>query len=509
MKKRNHLTSVILTLILVLPIAVWANHISIDGNVTITDQVAAEDYTHLKFDISWENSWRTSSAPNNWDAAWVFAKFNIVGDAPDLGWKHCTLSSTDGDHSVTTDNGVGVTIDAVTVGKGIFIHRSSNTSGNNNWDGTKLRWNYGTDLVADDAVVDVKVFAIEMVYIPEGSFSLFSGESADLYANFNSINTIDSEDETEVELGTITWSMESSWCGAQDAAGSIGGSADLLAAYPKGYKAIYCMKYEISQGQYVDFLNTLTSTQNATRYMTETGYRHGAWGGSQGSRTTNTPDRACNYLSWADGLAYADWSGLRPMTELEYEKICRGSGQAAGTEYAWGDATIHGSAYTIYNDGTATAIVDNSTTAGNCSYNTTDGSIDGPLRCGIFADAYSDRQESGASYYGVMEMSGNLWERCITIAKYCWNNSTWNNTGAGSFDGQHGDGVLTGTGFADVSNWPSPEPAAGSYTAYGSSFRGGNWGSSAALLRVSARYYAASPDADRYYYSGFRAVRTP
>ena len=30
------------------------------------------------------------------------------------------------------------------------------------------------------------------------------------------------------------------------------------------------------------------------------------------------------HISWSDMSAYLDWSGLRPMTELEYEKACRG-----------------------------------------------------------------------------------------------------------------------------------------------------------------------------------------
>jgi hypothetical protein len=30
------------------------------------------------------------------------------------------------------------------------------------------------------------------------------------------------------------------------------------------------------------------------------------------------------YMCWADCATYADWAGLRPMTELEYEKSLRG-----------------------------------------------------------------------------------------------------------------------------------------------------------------------------------------
>ncbi len=39
----------------------------------------------------------------------------------------------------------------------------------------------------------------------------------------------------------------------------------LPAAFPKGYAAFYIMKYEISQEQYVGFLNKLTQTQQTAR----------------------------------------------------------------------------------------------------------------------------------------------------------------------------------------------------------------------------------------------------
>jgi len=490
-KKLLSKTTILVAILLVSTMPLWANHIEV-GTVTLTDQNTTSDYTHIQFDISWENSWRVSTGPSNWDAAWVFAKWKLHSDST---WAHCTLSSADGDHTAPT----GSTIDAATDSMGVFIYRSSDGSGSNNWDGTKLRWNYGTDGVADDATVDVKVFAIEMVYIPQGSFSLFSGESGDLTSNFNSGNTISSEDA--LSEGDITWDRsESDWCGAQNSDGTIGGCAALGADYPKGYKAIYCMKYEISQGQYSDFLNTLTSTQDGNRYYSSTSYRY-TIGGSAGSRSASVPNRACNYLQWADGLAYADWAGLRPMTELEYEKICRGP-EAADIDYAWGSTSIT-QATTITNDGQY-----NSTVNGNCCYGN-HASIQGPLRCGIFATGSSTRETSGATYYGVMEMSGNLWERCITVAKYCYDGTDFSHaTGAGSFDGQNGDGTLSGTGFADVTNWPSPTVTSG-YTAYGSSFRGASWNCGTTNLRVSARSNGAYPLAYRNSTCGFRAVRTP
>lgn len=40
-------------------------------------QNTTDDYTLMQFDLSWENSWRTSPAPNNWDTAWVFVKYRL------------------------------------------------------------------------------------------------------------------------------------------------------------------------------------------------------------------------------------------------------------------------------------------------------------------------------------------------------------------------------------------------------------------------------------------------
>jgi formylglycine-generating enzyme required for sulfatase activity len=197
------------------------------------------------------------------------------------------------------------------------------------------------------------------------------------------------------------------------------------------------MKYEISQGQYADFLNTLTATQDETRFPNYNGnYRHGI-DGFQGSRKAAAPDRACNYLRWADGCAYADRAGLRPMTELEFEKICRGPQSVVDNEFAWGNANIASTAYTLSNDGQPTETVSNPANdpTGNAAYGTTAGGTDdisGPLRCGIFATGSSTRITAGANYYGVMEMSGNLWERAVTVA---------NSTGRG-FMGLHGNGAL-------------------------------------------------------------------
>jgi len=45
-----------------------ANNIRVT-NTKLTGQNTAGGYTLVQFDLSWENSWCSSSAPNSWDAA--------------------------------------------------------------------------------------------------------------------------------------------------------------------------------------------------------------------------------------------------------------------------------------------------------------------------------------------------------------------------------------------------------------------------------------------------------
>lgn len=246
-------------------------------------------------------------------------------------------------------------------------------------------------------------------------------------------------------------------------------------------------------------MNLLTSTQAQNRFSNEDGNnRHtiSSDGGSPATYSAAVPARACNFLSWADGAAYADWSGLRPMTELEYEKASRGTLAPVANEYVWGSLSVHASVYMITNDGQANATVDASSSTGNASYNTTDGPTNnGPLRVGIFAASKSmgtpTREESGATFYGVMEMGGNLYERPVTIG---------NGTGR-LFTGTHGDGVLTTSGVANAGTWPGT-------SGVGAGFRGGSLGAGSSRLRVSDRTRAVSANANRANAHGFRAVRS-
>lgn len=493
MKAKKILTLVATILFVALvTMPLWANHVVVE-DVSLTDQNTTLHYANIKFDISWENSWRLDgvAAPNNWDAAWVFAKWKLHSGT-DWDWAHCTLNTSG--HSAPTGSVVeNPTSDNPQTG--VFIYRSEDnktTAGNAasvDWNNVKLRWNYGDDGVSDDAIVDVKVFAIEMAYITEGSFYIGDGSSIDRFYdgsnNIQPFNVTDSPIEFGQSAGQL-WAL-----GSWDSP-----SGSLQAEYPTGYSSFYCMKYEISQGQYADFLSLLTDDQNDNRYPNFNGNNRHTISGTYGNYTASCPDRACNYISWADGAAYSDWAGLRPMTELEFEKICRGTLNAVNNEYAWGNANIANYAYTLSNDGSYNATVSNAASdpTGNAFYGETHGDIDGPLRCGIFATSTSTRAEAGASYYGIMEMSGNLEERVVPLGR----------SSARNFTGIHGNGVLDSNGNANVSTWPGPYPKPS-----GCAYRGRSWIHDITDLRVSNRHGANSNSpTSRYNREGFRSVRT-
>ena len=470
----------LLTLLLaIFCFSLTANNINVTPP-TFTNGSDAEGYGYVTFDLSWENSWRLSSGASNWDAAWVFVKYRVSGGA----WLPANLHNTG--HIAGTGTAADITVGLVddnaafnatsNPGIGAFVYRSSAGTGTFTSTGLKLRWDYGADGIASGTNVEVTVFAIEMVRVLEGAFNVGGGNTAN--GAFTS---------TTISTGVAT------------AAGGFptGQTAPANASWPNGYNAFYCMKYEVTQQQYVDFLNTLNQTQATERKYTldPLANRYAITGTAVGMYATTNPYVACNYLSWADGAAYADWSGLRPMTELEFEKACRGPQAAVVGEYAWGTATFASSAYTLSNAGASNeGIATNySTTVGNAMYGYTIVSANvGPLRVGIFAanGSNSGRLSAGASYWGIMELSGNLWERPVTIA---------NATGR-AFTGTHGDGVLTSSGNANAATWPGTD-------AVGAGWRGSSWVSTASLMQVSDRDIAGGSDSNRYDFVGFRAVR--
>jgi formylglycine-generating enzyme required for sulfatase activity len=494
-----------------------ANNILI-SNVTKASVNAAQDYAIIRFDISWENSWRDAT---NYDAAWIFVKFRAQGST--AAWSHASLHNSG--HMAPT----GSTINTPADGKGVFIYRSANGSGNVSYSSIELRWDYGVDGLVDNAPVDISVSAIEMVYVAQGSFQAGDGSFADPVGQFEdgvSGNPLTISSENALTLGGgIGGSLgNNNRTGmANDGLSSIPGvSTDdfdditsrlLPAAFPKGFNAFYCMKYEITQAQYVDFLNKISATQFATRYdpFNYTG-NHGGFTatrynitGTHPGMTTTTPELPAVYVEWHDAAAYADWCGLRPMTELEFEKACRGPMAPVADEYAWGTTAINASSYfTINNMGQPNEAigVNYNTMSGNAWYGDTRG-FDAITRVGIFSAHASNngRITAGATYWGIMEMSGHCWERCVSVGRP---------EGRG-FEGTHGDGNLTADGNANNTDWPGYVAGVGVNTAIGCGYRGGAFSfpnPTQRNLRVSSRILATAFYNIRYYDDAARFVRT-
>jgi formylglycine-generating enzyme required for sulfatase activity len=492
----------------------FANNILVN-NISLVKRNATSDIVFVKFDLSWQNSFKTGSGAANYDAAWVFVKYRI-GDTGE--WKHATLNN--GAHTIPSG-----TATTQSDGTGLFLYRNNDGNGTFSMTDIELRWNYGADGVADESKIFVKVFAIEMVYIPEGSFQLGStGQNIGEFRQANDISSTGSSASFTITNSAPTLQGNNASSSADNLSardgvefdqGTTTNTATLANGFPTGHGAMYAMKYEISQGQYRDFLNTLTYDQQATRTANApssspgTGAlvaagtdRNGIIITSSGNASAvpaiygcdlnnnSTPNEtddgewiACNYLSWQDVAAYLDWAGLRPMTELEYEKICRGSITPIENECAWGDATA-----------VAMSSVTNARESGEASGTTganvvgDNGYSSGPARVGIFATGTSNRNESGSSYYGVMDLSGNLWEQAITIG---------NSTGR-AFTGNKGNGALDTNGDANEGGWPDQT---------GAGRRGGSWSAANSDLRVSSRSLAGTGISTRSSEVGGRGCR--
>jgi formylglycine-generating enzyme required for sulfatase activity len=533
-KQANQYLTIVLFMIFFTPL--FANNISI-SNTTLISPNTSEHYISIQFSLQWENSWRTESAPHNWDAAWVFAKYRVTGEDE---WHHVLLC--DSGYSVPSDAAIttgllqpSLAFNAETnQGMGVFLYRNEAGTGTFTLENVKLRWLYGKNGLDETSLVEIRVFAIEMVYVPQGSF--YVGNTGTETGRLHRADNASAAFEITSENAIITQSSGSGnlW-GTEGITGwaavSPSNPHTIPANFPKGYKAFYCMKYAISQGQYAAFLNTLTRAQQNERTATSlssgttsvtnryvmtnsstvserNGIRCDAsingtapiefYCDLNGNDTRNEENDGgcipCNFISWADLVAYLHWSALRPMTELEYEKACRGTLSAVAGEYAWGTATIASNNYTISDSGDISeSIASNySTTVGNAHYTNTQLSA-GPVRNGIFAahTSNSGRITAGASYYGILELSGNTWERPITIA----------NAEGRTFTGLHGSGDLNASGNATTSFWPSID-------AVGSGFRGGSWRNNSDQLQVSHRHSAGKADTSRAQAVSGRGVRT-
>lgn len=503
------LKSLTIIILLVINLICFSNNLSLKNG-----QVNGNT---ISFEIAWNNSWNLTEDGGSYDAVWIFAKVKGQNGL----WHHLDLKNQSNFHKSLGN----LTVEAVGDSKGVFVY--PNISGIFNIPSTPI------EVVAESITgfSEIKIFGIEMVHIPEGEFYLGDGASISSFADIEG-NPLLITSEDEIVGSAITINNPNTNFDPQPLAELI------PSPFPKGFGGFYVMKYEISQVQYVDFLNTLSFTQQQNRTASppsspqgtfamvnpnqpDSLYRNGivivsagispvtpAVYGINGNNNQTINDdsdghhRAANFLNWGDLAAYLDWAALRPITEFEFEKICRGSeNQPIAGEFAWGTSFIT-NANNPVNDGTIFESVsdmpDNqSGLANHGNFVATQGwGLRGVLRTGFAATENTSRVESGAAFYGVMEMSGNVWEFTVMAA-----------ADGVQFTGNPGDGQLDEQGLANQATWCNNS------TANGVILKGGGWGSTISEvgswrdLAVSDRFYSHLKPSQRRNTTGGRGCR--
>ncbi len=501
----------------------YANNLSI-SNVSLEERFPDSGKVVVKFDISWNNSWRTKI---NHDAVWITVRLYNPDSSPTYK-KLCKLS-VNGLNPEGTDAGSNSNIEIYVPEDriGAFIRPSiygkfSSISSK----GVRLTIDYTSAGFDKMDNVKVSVFGIEMVYVPEGAF--YAGDydtstaSLDQGSNDHDPWYISSEGLINVSNPAADGYRYVSAGNEQE--DSTGSSFIIPSSFPKGYSSFYMMKYEINEGEWVEFVNSLPSdaarvahdlTDAIHKNTDMVKYRNTiSCSGTPLTCSTQRPARALTYLSWRDLTAFLDWAGLRPMTELEYEKAARGPFLPVAGEFAWGTVNITPATTISNGEEKGDEVIVNQ--GANANYNNIDflggdavngeAYAKGALRGGIFATANSDRESAGAGYYGAMELSGNVAEMVVTIG----------NAVGRRFCGSHGDGYLTTIsgyeGNATNEDWPGINDVVsyGVTGSMGSGFRGGSWKDTdfGAKLRISDRIESAKTMDSALNSTGGRGVRS-
>lgn len=443
---------------------------------------------HVEFRVAWPGAWRDA---RNHDAAWLFVKVAGLDAQGEAAVRHARLAGTPeileyGSAAGGFEPVIEIPDDRV----GLFLAPRRDFRGDV-W--LRVRVPIEAAAIDDLAPESIRVHAhgLAMVYVPDGKFHAGAASAQELsYGGFYRVAPdggfggpylIASEHEA-IEVGPVAGALH--YRHLENASYMGDGIGPVPAAFPKGVRSFYIMKYELSQGEYAEFLNGIAGYGPDTRAnfagptyyddrgsirLVDEGYR------------ADYPDRPANFVGWEDGIAFLDWAGLRPMTELEFEKAARGPRVPQPFEFVWGTAS--------------TARVRRQVLPGGDI-----GQLDGE-REAVVDEA--SRERFAASYYGVMDLSGSLWERAVTIG----------DPAGRAYTGEHGDGSVNPYGDADVPNWPRELGSPRRHKGFG--YRGGGYyspGQEYDRYRphspVSMRPFGSWSGGPRHHAYGFRGVRT-
>ena len=278
--------------------------------------------------------------------------------------------------------------------------------------------------------------------------------------------------------------------------GDPGNAAD---TNPAGYGAVstafQIMKYEFTNQQYADFLNSVAHTDTYSLYNANMGSnaRGGiTQSGTSGSYTyavkTNMSDKPVNYVSWFDAARVANWlmNGATSSSSTETGAYTLVGGQISGTAPA-------------VNDGASFYIPTENQWYKAAFYkggNTNAGYWDYPTQ----SDADPNPVTSGTTGIG----PGNSGNSANYSRAAIWNDTVGNVTSVGTNGGPSAYGAFDMGG--NVIEWNDLNGTADSLRG----LRGGDWNASSSVSLSSSSRFANDPSYDYGGVFGFRlASPTP
>lgn len=478
----------------------------------------------LNLDVSWNGSWKNEI---NYDGLYVFIKYQS-----DKKQGYHSAKITDDIIIDKSDNAVDNFIGDNKLGFFLYPANVQNKT-------DMVVENITVKVLMECEPIDIQVFILEMVYVPEGAHEVGDpgngiskgGTLKNCFYTYPSNGTykITSEDAVRFapEEGCLYCDRDT------ENAREENDVFDIPAEFPKGYKEMWYMKYSLTEGQYVQFVNCLTRKQQQAHCMSDISgeyienyyvctnsiepikrcevycRRNGNTVEMPVKFYSSAPNRAMNAVSYADVSAFACFAGLRLISELEFEKACRGTLTAVKEEFAWGSTKI-GRVFHfdgIDGSGTELPVAQNEGEICNCNYGTDIAPFEkefkkvpdnpgwvGPASVGIFEnspalDGITERERTGASYYGIMELCGNVWENLVTVGR----------AEGRAYIPDHGTGELDENGMHNMNNWPDSE------TAIGIGVRGGVFVSpDPSYLHMALRVFAAHTKNVKGFHGGIR-----
>lgn len=202
--------------------------------------------------------------------------------------------------------------------------------------------------------------------------------------------------------------------------GAEDGESDEIPVRQVYLNAYYIDKYEVTVAQYRTCVETGGCVRSEELKGVRNTYEKDFCNGNRNDRD-NHP---VNCMRWWEAEQYCKWAGKRLPTEAEWEKAARGTD---GRRFPWGNQQA------------------------NCDYAVIDDGGDG---CGRESTWPVGSMPSGASPYGVMDMSGNVWEWVADgyehgYYKHAPNQNPFNEVGLASEVGKAPGKILRGGSWAD------------------------------------------------------------